>query len=167
MRRRGVGVCLQVLIIAVCTSGNTLQCPPCDSVTCESLTCPEERQVLDPVCGCCRMCGRLGFGRCGGSDNIPCAPGLVCIYRVGNIFDEERTGMCESSKWRLSPNIWIPYKSDPLVWILNTTTCTCSIRTSPEVLDPSRPNTTVVFYREDIAVQCMEPHLDTPISGHF
>ena len=70
-------------------------CPPCDFVQCQEPACDESHRILDPECGCCSVCVKLDGERCGGLTNDVCKPGSICMYRLGLIIGENRTGICE------------------------------------------------------------------------
>ena len=87
--------CFILLAYFACCECFFFHCPPCDLVDCPELPCDPSLQVLDPECGCCATCAKADAESCGGLTNDQCAPSSTCVYRLGLIMGENRTGICE------------------------------------------------------------------------
>ena len=86
--------CLFITIVA------GARCPDCQPSLCPPLNC--NNTYIDQ-CGCCAVCARTIGQRCGGILNHwgSCGPGLKCVYRLGNVYNRERFGFCEKSRYIL------------------------------------------------------------------
>ena len=92
-------VAFWLLLLCLCAahvSSFYLFCPPCDPATCEDPPCSQSSGLrYYDECLCCVKCYRALGQRCGGLSSYRCRPGLNCKHRLGLIFGEERTGICE------------------------------------------------------------------------
>lgn len=95
---------LQLAWVAT-TNSFYLFCPPCEQMQSDCPRLParcaqDESLIYYDECGCCPLCAKTLWQRCGGWLNVggECGPELRCSYRLGSIYGENRLGKCEPGK---------------------------------------------------------------------
>lgn len=92
-----LAACVLITFTAICTV-ESLRCSPCVSSNCPQIRCESPRTLVDDICHCCKVCGRIDGEVCGGpySGGAPrCNSVLTCHLDDPN--DYNSNGICDVS----------------------------------------------------------------------